>query len=323
MASTERFLHEQRRLGNEGLLNSLEKEMIDLELLVNDLKNLAKLANLDNATILHKVHQLEVKLFKKENVITEEIIRVANTTKHGQGTTSTTVTRQTLTTFKMIPTKHQTNPTRFQTTSTKRQTICTSTQKTTPETQATPTRSQTSGKPLSTLTKAQTTPTSPQTTLTSLTTPTNSQTTPIKRQTTSTPSPTTQTRLQTTSIRPQTTPTQPQTTPTRPQTTQKTPTRPQTTTQTPPPATMLTTTQTLTTPPNYHIPLIKSAQDVVLRAKQFLLHYYGVERKRIEEEIKTIESLISQLGSSNDIPLQYQLEEHVFELTEFLRSHNA
>ncbi len=97
MASTERFLHEQRRLGNEGLLHGLEKNLIDLELLVNDLKTLAKLANLDNATTLHEVHQLEVKLFEKENAITEETIRIVNTAKHGPGSTTTTTvqTRQT------------------------------------------------------------------------------------------------------------------------------------------------------------------------------------------------------------------------------------
>lgn len=97
MASTERFLHEQRRLGNERLLQNLEKEVIDLELLVNDLKVLGgKSANLDNATILHEVHQLEVKLLEKENAITEETIRIVNTAKHGPGsTTTTTVQNQT------------------------------------------------------------------------------------------------------------------------------------------------------------------------------------------------------------------------------------
>ena len=73
-------MHQQRLLGHENVLGKLERNIIDVELLVINLQNKSASIHLDDEKALHEIHQAEHKLFDLEGLIEEEILHILRTT---------------------------------------------------------------------------------------------------------------------------------------------------------------------------------------------------------------------------------------------------
>ena len=81
IVSTEKFMHEQRVLGHEGLLKNLEQNTIDLENILIELK--ARLNyNLEDEKQLHEVHEINQELLVLIDLIEEQKLAVKKNAEH-------------------------------------------------------------------------------------------------------------------------------------------------------------------------------------------------------------------------------------------------
>jgi len=79
-------MHEQRRLGLERLLSNLEQNTIELENLVIRLRNRTIVEN--DVTTLHELHEIELRLFALENIISDEVSRIKSLEGHTEMSTT-------------------------------------------------------------------------------------------------------------------------------------------------------------------------------------------------------------------------------------------